>query len=371
MRLRGPSVAVFLSIGFAVATAAHRSALPAASPTGSITAIAPMLEPRSAHTATLLPNGKVLIAGGMRRNQDFYRSAELYDPASGKFQPTGDLAERRVGHIAALLPSGKVLVAGGWIGNECTNSAELYDPATGKFTVLGKMVARRGDARAMSLANGDVLIIGGDDHDGPDGHLASAEIFHATTLMFTATGPMHYARLFPTITPLNDGKVLIAGGRGAGLVAPAETYDPRTGTFSLTGSLLNPRYKHTAALLPDGRVLIAGGSDERDWRGNLSSAEIYDPRTGKFTATASLNNSRFKLPQEAVPLTSGKLLVAGGSAKIEIFDPASGKFLVAAGEMSDARHFMTATKLRDGSVLLAGGYPENDQSTAQAWLYLP
>jgi len=159
----------FLAVSFAVAATAFRTTLPAHPTAGSITAAATMLAPRSAHTATLLPNGKVLIAGGMRRNQDFYRSAELYDPATGKFQPTGDMAERRVGHIAALLPSGKVLVAGGWIGHGCTNSAELYDPATGKFTAIDRMIARRGDARATVLANGDVLITGGDDHDAPDG----------------------------------------------------------------------------------------------------------------------------------------------------------------------------------------------------------
>jgi hypothetical protein len=98
-----------------------------------------MLTPRSGHTATLLPDGKVLIAGGMRRNQDFYKSAELYDPATGKFQPTGEMSIGRVGHFAILLRSGKVLVGGGWIGRGTTDSAELYDPTTGKFTVISKM----------------------------------------------------------------------------------------------------------------------------------------------------------------------------------------------------------------------------------------
>ncbi|HLM81667.1 MAG TPA: hypothetical protein VK302_13700, partial [Terriglobales bacterium] len=84
-----------------------------------------------------------------------------------------------------------------------------------------------------------------------------------------------------------------------------------------------------------------------------------------------LNDSRFKLPNESVLLASGKLLVAGGSREVEIFDPASGKFLLAAGQMNDERHFMTETKLRDGSVLLAGGYPNNDQATAQTWIYRP
>ena len=123
--------------------------------------------------------------------------------------------------------------------------------------------------------------------------------------------------------------------------------------------------------MPDGRVLIAGGSDDRDWNGNLNSAEIYDPKTGKFPAALPLNEKRFKLPEEAVLLESGDLLVAGGSKEAEIFDPAQGKFLVVTGSMDDARHFMTETRLKDGSVLMAGGYPNNDQATAQAWIYRP
>jgi len=135
--------------------------------------------------------------------------------------------------------------------------------------------------------------------------------------------------------------------------------------------MLTARYKHSAGVLPDGRVLIAGGCDARDWHGQLSSAEIYDPRTGKFSATASLNDGRFKLPEEAAQLPSGQLLIAGGSTTVEIYDSLRGKFLLAAGQMHDARHFMTATKLADGSVLLAGGYPDNDQATAETWIYHP
>jgi hypothetical protein len=360
---------VFVTITLAVAATAFHPATPAR--VGSVVPAAPMLEPRSGHSATLLPDGKVLIAGGMRRNQDFYKSAELYDPATGKFQPTGEMNQRRVGHVAVLLRSGKVLVAGGWIGHGCTDSAELYDPTTGKFTALSsRMTTRRGDAIATLLANGDVLITGGSDHDTPGG-IASSEVFHADALTFQATGTMHDGRVSHTATLLEDGRVLITGGRGDRVNAGAELYNPKTGMFSETGNMITARYKHTAGLLPDGRVLIAAGSDERDWQGNLSSAEIYDPHTGKFTSTSPLNDSRFKMPPESVQLASGQLLIAGGSKEVEIFDPASGKFIVASGQMADARHFMTETKLRDGSVLLAGGYPNSDQATAQTWVYKP
>jgi Kelch motif/Galactose oxidase, central domain len=364
---------VTLATGFAVATAAlgaWASARPS-SQAGSVAAAGEMVEPRSGHTATLLSDGKVLIAGGMRRNQDFYKSAEVYDPATGKFRPTGEMNERRVGHVAVLLRSGKVLIAGGFAGHATTDSAELYDPASGKFaTIAGKMTARRGDPSATLLAGGDVLIAGGADRDTPGG-ISSAEVFHAASMTFQTVGPMHFARISHTSTLLDDGRVLIVGGRGERVNASAEIYDPKTARFTETGSLATARYKHTAGLLPDGRVLIAGGSDERDWHGTLNSAEIYDPRSGKFTATSSMNDSRFKLPHEAVALPSGKLLIAGGSRRVEVFDPASAKFAVAPEQMSDARHFMTETKLPDGSVLLAGGYPDNDQATAQTWIYRP
>jgi Kelch motif/Galactose oxidase, central domain len=363
---------IALSIAvLAVGALPVHTAVTAASGVGSVTPATPMLEPRSGHSATLLLDGKVLIAGGMRRNQDFYRSAELFDPATGKFQPTGDMAIAAVGRSAVLLRSGKVLIVGGWIGHGCTDSTELYDPATGKFTQIARMTTKRGRPSATLLANGDVLIAGGADRGDTRGGIASAEVFHAATMTFEPVGSMHAGRISHTATLLNDGRVLIAGGRGDNLTPTAELYDPRTKQFILTGSLLTARYKHTAGLLPDGRVLIAGGSDERDWGGSLNSAEIYDPRSGKFIATSPLNDGRFKLPEEAVQLASGQLLIAGGSKLVEIYNPATGKFLLTSGQLSERWHFMTETRLKDGEVLLTGGYANTDRATNETWIYRP
>jgi hypothetical protein len=364
-----PLPVIFLTVAFALAASGLRTNSVSDAHAGSVSPAAPMLEPRSGQTATLLPDGRVLIAGGMRRNQDFYKSAELYDPATGKFQPTGEMGVGRVGHVAVLLRSGKVLIAGGWVGQGGTDSAELYDPATGKFSATAKMTAPRGRPSATLLANGDLLIAGGEMRDNES--LASAEIFHVRTLSFQPAGSMHHARISHTATLLHDGRVLIAGGYAGSVASSAELYDPRNGTFTETGSLAAARCKHTAGILPDGRVLIAGGSDSRGWNGNLSSAEIYDPRTGKFTAIGSMNDSRFKLPDEAVQLPSGKLLIAGGSREVEVFDADTGRFLTVSGQMNDKWHYLSETKLRDGSVLLAGGYPDNDQATARTWIYRP
>jgi hypothetical protein len=360
----------FLFAALVACAVALHAAAPSSPAAGALTSGPPMLEPRSGHSATLLPDGKVLIAGGMRRNQDFYKSTELYDPATGKFERSGDMTMARVGQAAVLLPSGKVLIAGGWIGHGCTDSAELYDPATRQFTPIVKMTTRRGNPSATLLPDRDVLIAGGGDHDSPGG-ISSAEVFHSATLSFQPISPMHYARISQTATLLKDGRVLIVGGRGESLAAVAELYDPKTKRFSETGRLLTARYKHTAGLLPDGRVLIAGGSDERDWNGKLNSTEIYDPATGRFSAAAAMNDPRFKLPEESVALNGGQLIIAGGSRDVEIFDPSSGRFRVAAGQMHDLRHFMTETKLKDGTVLLAGGYPNSDLATAETWFFRP
>ena len=364
-RIAYTSVLVLSSlIAFFVATESSRSSA------GSLVAVAPMLEPRSGHTSTLLPDGRVLIAGGMRRKKDFYRSAELFDPSTGRFQESGEMNSARVGHAAILLNSGKVLIVGGWSSHACTDSAELYDPSTGRFALVAHMTTRRGQPLATLLKNGDVLITGGADRDTPGG-VASAEIFHSATQTFERISSMHSGRISHTATLLNDGRVLIAGGRGDRVTNSAEIFDPQTKSFFPTGDMITARYKHTAGILPDGRVLVAGGSDERDWDGNLAAAEIFEPRSGRFTATAALHASRFKLPEQAAQLPTGQLLVAGGSSLVELFDHDSGSFQPVSGRLDGAWHFMTETRLRDGRVLLAGGYANNDQATDHAWVYQP
>ncbi len=349
---------------------AHSVEVVTAHAVGSVRSSTPMLDPRSDHSATLLPDGTVLIAGGMRRNQDFYRSAEIFDPADNQFHRTGDMSIARVGHAALALSSGNVLILGGWTGHDVTDVVEEYDPHTQKFVVLGKMTTKRAHPSVTLLRDGNVLIAGGNDSDGPGG-IASAELFHPTTRTFEALPSMHESRIAHTATLLTDGRVLIAGGRGATVTAGAEIYDPNTRKFTVTGNLNVARYKHTAAVLQDGRVLLAGGSDARDWNGTTNTAENYDPHTQKFTLTSPLAEARFKLPDEAAVLPTGFVLIAGGGKHAELYDEKMGKFSVVDGDLNDAWHYMSETRLRDGRVLLAGGYANNDRATAQAWMYVP
>jgi hypothetical protein len=331
------------------------------SPTGNMTA------PRSGHTATLLPNGQVLIAGGMERNGVFFRSAELYDPMSARFAAASrNMSTQRVGHSATLLASGRVLIAGGWSSEGLLASAELYDPKTELFTPTGSMSVARGDFSATLLANGKVLVAGGES----SGALLSAEIYDPATEKFTQTGNMNSGRTMHIAVLLHDGKVLFAGG-GAYQhpLASAELYNPTSGTFTITGSMTIPRYKQAALLLTDGNVLVVGGSDGRDWQGKYANAEIYDSVKGAFSAVGNMNRARFKLPNAVALLKNGKVLVAGGDEQVEIYNPASRTFSVVTGRMDAARFYSTATLLTDGRVLVAGGYDSRSVASAKAWTY--
>jgi galactose oxidase-like protein len=334
---------------------------------------ASLSEPRASHTATLLDDGSVLIAGGFRKDTDGYRqiysaATETYDPDARRFRAGPPMAVARAGHTGTRLADGRVLVVGGWTGERGVSaSAEIYDPARRGFVPAPPLAGARAGHTATLLADGRVLLVGGSA--GDDGEaLAAAEIFDPVTVRFIVTGAPAAARVGHTATLLADGRVLIVGGRAGrgGLVAVAERYDPATGRFSAAGPLNVPRYKHAAIRLDDGRVLVVGGSSERDWRGQYRDAEIYDPTTGTFRPAGTLGRARFKLPQAVVRLADGTVLIAGGSRTLERFG--SGAGFAVAGELDGPRYYATATALRDGSVLIAGGYDERPQASAATWL---
>ena len=221
---------------------ASASPTPTPTPTPMPTPTGPMSNGRQIHTATLLADGRVLVAGGYEAGNITLASADLYDPATDTFSATGSLAAARGFHTATLLSDGRVLVAGGgpasWsVGDAFLTSAELYDPTTGTFS--------------------------------PTGSLATARDLHTATL-------------------LSGGRVLVAGGLARGrayaddpqFLALAELYDP-AGSFSATGPMTERRARQMATLLADGRVLVTGGSG--DFAAPLASAELFDPATGTFS----------------------------------------------------------------------------------------
>jgi hypothetical protein len=348
---------------------------------GWLTETAHMKTARASHSSTLLPDGKVLIAGGFGGSgteSNPYRSTEIYDPRTGGFQPAGNMTIGRSGHTATLLKNGALLIAGGWTGRyNVRRSSELYDPSTGIFTSTGDMVIERAGSIAALLPDGRVLVAGGEDRG--ENALASAEIYDPATGKFRRTGDMIEPRGEATATALRNGKVLIVGG-GSGhypsqdVYRSAEVYDPATGKFTETGQMTVGRHKHAAVLLASGKVLIVGGSDNRDWHGEYSSAEIYDPATGKFSATGTMSAARFKLPYAAVLLNNGTVLVSGGGSFAEVYDETKGSFNKVEGTLGAARFFASATVLRDGKALVTGGYEESGgslPSSAGAWIYKP
>jgi hypothetical protein len=317
-------------------------------PTGSMTVA------RDGHTATLLLDGHVLIAGGG------FASAELYDATSQTFTATGSMTFARIAHSATLLANsklpnyGKVLMAGG-----ADLTAELFDPTAGTFTATGSMVVLRLGQTATLLQNGLVLIAGGET--------AKSELFNPSTGAFTATGDMTASRTGHTATLLPDGRVLIAGGvqvdvcsgctiwpvpYGPG-AASAELYDPVSGTFTSTGSMSEGRAGHTATLLVDGTVLVTGSDN---------TAELFSPGTGSFSVVGDLLTPRCGQATATLRNDSTVLVVGGRScgrgaasrATAELFAPESGGF-VATSSLITARDGHRATRLVDDTVLITGG----------------
>jgi hypothetical protein len=335
---------------------------------GSVITTGQMIAARFDHAAVLLSGGRVLIVGGIERNGVMQPSAEVFDPVTARFTATGKpQAQHGWGVTATLLQNGKVLVAGGSTGcdSPCyTASAELYDPAAGNFVSTGKLTVPRAEARAVLLRNGEVLFVGGTavEESKP---VLTAELYNPSTGTFTAIGATHLSDATQMIL-LKDGRVLVVGS------SQTDLYDPSTRRFTTTGAMTVPRSKFGGALLPDGRVLIAGGQAGGSWGTRVTSTQIYDPGTGRFSSGPALNESRFKLSKAVVSLKNGRVLIAGGAEEPEVYDANSGAFIPVGGSKLDGFLFSTATLLNDGRVLLAGGYARPGGSGVNnAWLYQP
>jgi hypothetical protein len=326
----------------------------------SWTATGALATGRFRHTATLLPNGKVLVAGGEQHGKRL-ASAELYDPAKGSWASTGSLAKGRKMHTATLLLSGKVLVVGGsGPDDEALASAELYDPASGSWSDAGSLTrdGRRAHT-ATRLGNGEVLVVGGFG-GGSRSSLTSVEIYNPNSppgSAWRAGAGLRAARSFHTATLLPDGTVLVAGGLGGSgnALASADIYSPGSNSWTPVGGLATARYSHTATLLPNGTVLVTGGFGTAA----LTSSELYSG--GGWSATNSLGVARLR--HTATLLPDGRVLVAGGDSgggagiltSAERYEYATASWSQT-NSLATGRYNHTATLLPDGRVLVAGGY---------------
>jgi len=318
---------------------------------------------RLLHTATLLPNGRVLATGG------YNHSAELYDPATGTWSRTADVLDTHRAASATLLSNGRVLIAG--FGGSSGISAELYDPATGSWARTGAMRTPRFYHTATLLPEGRVLVVGGADGEYGGRVLATAEVYDPATGVWTQTGSLGKTRRDHTATLLAGGKVLVTGGTDAAgvLQGSAEVYDPATGTWSPVGAMAVARTYHSATLLADGRVLVVGGAGSDPDRS--ASAEVYDPATGTWSTTGRLGKPRRY--HSATLLPTARVLVVGGYhdatgilTSAEVYDPSSGAWS-SAGNMAADRYQHTATLLEGGRVLVVGGVSNADAASAELY----
>jgi hypothetical protein len=327
---------------------------------------------RSGQTATLLPDGTVLVLGGSSG-----KFAELYDPTTDRWIATGRLLTPRVGHTATLLADGTVLVVGGYAGADGarTRSAELYDPGTGKWIATGSLLKARGGHTATLLPNGEVLVAGGGGETESAGEggpsSASAELYDPNTRTWSGTREMTLPRELFTATLLRDGTVLVAGGSPAFI--GGERYLPATALWLATGSMVAGRIGHTATLLEDGTVLVAGGcrcGADAESDPTSRSAEIYDPTSDTWHAVGKVSapgvdHTAGRLVDGAVLVVSG-WVPRGALPSAELYDPIEGRWIATASPAWTGSG-TALTLLPDGRVLRSGEVDRQGRATAEIY----
>ena len=306
--------------GFAPSTASAEIFNPTTrqwTPTGS------MLQPRDYFPAVRLADRSVLVAGGEVASRGPGASAERFDPDNGSWSWTGSMAFSREYEVAALLHDGRVLVAGGygcrWQVCGVLRSSEIYSPTTGAWTQAADMTMPRAYATATALPDGRVLVAGGDCQNDPvcpsDGYLNQAEIYDPATNSWTRTPPMPSARFRHSAVLLADGSVMVVSGFQDAYpnnTLPTSTgaiWSPVTGIWRATAPSIVPRTDAEAVGLPDGRVLLAAGTSIDVYEGAAPS-EIYDARVNRWTLAAPMSQGRYDF--SITTLANGEVLAAGG-----------------------------------------------------------
>jgi len=343
---------------------------------GSVSTIHTMLVKRSAHTATLLNDGRVFLTGGILKAEGIEEnnsSTEFYNPRYDTFYRGPEMNIKRAGHTATLLSNGGVLMTGGFNNDGFLKSAELVNLSSGKFErVNGELSEPRAAHTANLLHDGRVVILG-----GANGGLKAnkyIDVYNPATKSISKINSLLTARTGHTATLLNDGKLLIVGGSQnwrSDVLNTSEIFDPATNTIYQTAKLHVIRNKHAAVKLRDGKVLIIAGSDEAESiGGRYRTCELFDPITNTFRLVKNkLADSRFKITNAADILSNGNIIVAGDGKYAEVFDAQTQTFHTTSGSVEDAWMYPTVTTLKDDRVLIAGGYNGNMQPTNKAWVY--
>lgn len=366
---------------------------------------------RTEHTASVLSNGKILVAGGC--NGTVINSVEFYDASTHSWVFTQSMKQARSYHTASTLTDGKVLVTGGtgplskenraatcllsskalhmidqmtqgrknrqtgvlfgsWLlsDGDVQSSAEIYDPSVDAWLTTRSMRHARVFHTASVLPNGKVLVVGGADNVT---FLQTAELYDPSNDTWTLVRSLHGTRGLHSASVLKDGRVLISGGIGSDSSEVSQLYDPYANSWKMAGLMNIPRIFHTASLLGDGTVLVTGGLIDKT---GLPDAELYNPSTNTWVVTGSMNNGR--AAHTATVLSNGKVLVTGGYGlnastllnSSELYDPTTERWTIVE-PMNDERFFHQASVLSDGTILVAGGYTEQSKILKSAELNNP
>lgn len=306
------------------------------------------LRPRAGHSATLLPDGRVLLAGGCAvdgcTTAEVEPSSEFYVPGRG-FVAGPPMVHPRSSHTATLLADGRVLIVGGWAkeGTAPLTEAEVFDPATGTFQPAGTL-----HGGAILLPDDRVLITGGEDE--------RTAIFDPGTNSLAPRPAMPQRRQSASIV-LPDGNILITGGQDASVHGLSSTviYDPRSGASRPGPQMGTPRFKHAITMLDRGRILVLGGTTDDTQL--LTSTEILDLATNTFAPGPAMSTPRYKFSDAVAHTTTGRVVIAGGTL-VDVL-AGDGKSFGAVRAGTGARRWAsTATALRDGTVLVVGGYDD-------------
>ncbi len=336
---------------------------------------------RVEHTATLLNNGKVLVAGGMNFDSSgqWLNSAELYDPATGTWTFTGNMLTPRANATATLLKNGKVLIADGGNKNGAVKTAELYDPATETWAATGSMNHIRGGHQATLLLDGRVLITGGDTQ-----YQGTAELYDPNTEIWSDVSPTLITRYHQAAVLLDDGRVLIANGRAFNNANnplgtdtnTSEIYTPSTGTgelgyWTMSGNTLIAGTHSQLILLPSRKVLWIAGTQ---FGITITDTMLYDIPSEVWSQGPTMNTSHER--GTLIRLLDGRIVAIGGwgsAHSVEIYDPdpcASKSWLKLPSPQTERGAYHTATLLPNGTVLVAGGHGSyGGGSTASAEIF--